>query len=589
MNPGFAFALLFGLLAGDPLAPAREAFARQDHEAAAALALAEARPPQQGAALDLAGLARFRAGRSAEALAAFDAAGRAEDAPPRGRWQYNRGACLYDLGRAAEAELAFLEAATLDAALAPAALANAGFAALDAGSPSRARALLQGVRALPGLSEPVRRLVEELDAALPGQGSGGAPSSPPGAREGLGSAGAAGALPTAAPPAGSPLSSRPGVAGAPAVAGDGSAPPPFPPPEPLRAPVLSLLAGVGYDSNVLQSGLGTAPEGAPVASGRVQGATLSLAGAAQRRWTPAPGTTLWLGYGLDQLAYPSATAEDYSLQQHQLTVGVERQLGPWRLALWADGYAAFTGLSRFRGLQAGGGLGGSASRAWSPASSTRLDVGWGGRLALSGEFEHLDGDRLDVAIGQAHQLGALLLGASLRWRRERLGVLEQATQQNLPCPVEHTCTQRYEIPYGSDGLQLAGSAQLELGDRLWPGQAADRLALGLLLGWEGRRYDGPSLLRRQETDALGGVTSAVVAPRLRLDDLAFLGATARLRLGAHLWLAARYDLSVNWSTVARSGRPGPTCLPSSPACHALDYDDKNYTRHAGGLEATLAW
>ncbi|MBK9518499.1 MAG: hypothetical protein IPO09_14340 [Anaeromyxobacter sp.] len=562
MNPGFAFALLLGLLAGDPLAPAREAFARLDHEAAATLALAEARPPRQGAALDLAGLARFRAGRSAEALAAFDAAGRAEDAPPRGRWQYNRGACLYDLGRAAEAEQAFLEAATLDEALAPAALANAGFAALDAGSPSRARALLQGLRSLPGLSEPVRRLAEELDAALP---------------------------------AASPLPSQPvvvgvvGVVGAPAVAGDGSAPPPLPAPEPLRAPTLSLLAGVGYDSNVLQSGLGTAPEGAPIASGRVQGATLSLAGAAQRRWTPAPGTTLWLGYGLDQLAYPSATAEDYSLQQHQLTVGVERQLGAWRLALWADGYAAFTGLSSFRGLQAGGGLGGSASRAWSAASSTRLDIGWGGRLALSGEFEHLDGDRLDLALGQAHQLGPLLLGASLRWRRERLGVLEQATQQNLPCPVGHTCSQRYEIPYGSDGLQLAASAQLELGDRLWPGQAKDRLALGLLLGWEGRRYDGPSLLRRQETDALGGVTSAVVAPRLRLDDLAFLGATARLKLGAHLWLAVRYDLSLNWSTVARTGRPGPTCLPSSPGCHALDYDDKNYTRHAGGLEATLAW
>ena len=566
MTPGLAFALLTGLLAGDPLGPAQEAFARRDYAAAEALALAEARPPLEGAALDLAALALFRAGRSEEALARFDAAGRTADPPARARWQYNRGACLYDLGRASEAERAFLAAADLagggDAALAAAALANAGFAALEAGSPERARTLLARLRALPQLTGPVAGLADELAAAIAELAlDAGAPPTPP-----------AGLEPTPLLPAqpGGQTSGRDGDAGS-ALASAGAG----------QAPVLSLLAAAGYDTNVLQSGLGTAPEGAPIASGQEASPTLELSGAAQGRWSPAPRTGLWLTYALDQVAYLAPPAEDYSLQQHQLQAGVEHRLGPWRLGLAADGYAAFTGLSDFRGLQGGGGLSASLIRTWSPSSTTRLDAAWGARRALSSEFDHLDGDRLDLALGQAQSFGPLVLGASARLRREALGTLVQATQQQVPCPFGSTCSQRYEIPYGYDALLLAGSAQLERGD----------LALGLLLGWEGRRYAAPILLWQSQVDGLGQTTERLLHSQLREDDLLFLSATARLRLGGHAWVGARYDLSVNSSTVARSGgRPGGPGGPAGPADpHALDYDDKNYTRQVLALELTLAW
>lgn len=575
MSPGLAFALLLGLLAADPLGPAKEAFARQDHAAAAALALAEARPPIEGAALDLAGLALFRAGQSAEALARFDAAGRAADPPPKARWHYNRGACLYDLARPAEAERAFLAAADLaggDDALSAAALANAGFAALEAGSPERARALLVRLRSRSSLTGPQAALADDLAAAIADQAlAGAAPPAPP---PGLELAPGLGGQP------GGQTSGRDGDAGS-ALSPAGSG----------RAPVLSLLTAFGYDTNVLQSGLGTAPEGAPVASGEVASPLVELSGSAQGRWSLTPRTGLWLTYALDQVAYLVPAAEDYSLQQHQLFAGVEHQTGGWRLGLSADGYAAFTGLSDFRGLQGGGGLGASLVRAWSPASSTRLDAAWGGRRALTSEFSHLDGDRLDLALGQAQAVGRLILGASARLRRERLGTLVQPTQQPVPCPPDTTCSQRYEIPYGYDALLLAGSAQLELGDLAFEGSAPDRLALGLLLGWEGRRYAAPILLWQTQVSPLGQTTERLLHSQLREDDLFFLSATARLRLGAHLWLGARYDLAVNASTVARSGGhlggPGGPGGMSDP--HALDYDDKNYLRQVLALELTLAW
>src|SRR5512142_1097189 len=126
--------------APDPLAPARDAFAAGDYGRAESLALFAAVPPHRGQGLYLAALARFRAGRPQDALATLDAAARAKDAPPRGGWEFNRGACLYALERFEEAEAAFLAAAEADPSLAAAARAQAGFAALDGDEPERARA-----------------------------------------------------------------------------------------------------------------------------------------------------------------------------------------------------------------------------------------------------------------------------------------------------------------------------------------------------------------------------------------------------------------------------------------------------------------
>jgi tetratricopeptide (TPR) repeat protein len=145
MSLGGALFLIAALATADALDAAQEAFDRGDYDRAEQLALAA--EPRGGLALYLAGLARFRAGRPAAALEALDAASRAADPPARALWLYNRGACLYELERFEEAEAAYVEAAELDAAVAALALVDAGFAALDARSPERARALAARARA----------------------------------------------------------------------------------------------------------------------------------------------------------------------------------------------------------------------------------------------------------------------------------------------------------------------------------------------------------------------------------------------------------------------------------------------------------
>jgi len=129
------------------LQAAEAAFSQGDYQLADALATAAAEPPQEGAALYLAGLSRFRSGHPAEALEALDRAARASDPPAPGLFHYNRAACLYQLERFAEAEADYLQAAALDPTLSTLSLVNAAYAALDGGSPERARQIAVRARA----------------------------------------------------------------------------------------------------------------------------------------------------------------------------------------------------------------------------------------------------------------------------------------------------------------------------------------------------------------------------------------------------------------------------------------------------------
>ena len=88
-------------------------------------------PPDQRPALYLAGLSRFRLGRARRGPRRHRRGRDGADAPAA--WHFNRGACLYALGRLPEAETEFLFAAP-DPAFATLALVQAGFAALDAGA-----------------------------------------------------------------------------------------------------------------------------------------------------------------------------------------------------------------------------------------------------------------------------------------------------------------------------------------------------------------------------------------------------------------------------------------------------------------------
>jgi tetratricopeptide (TPR) repeat protein len=135
MTLATALALLVASASADPLVEARAAFASGDYPRAETLAL-RAAGVDRAPARYLAGLARFRQGRFAEALEALDTAEAGADSPAA--WRFNRAACLSALSRHAEAEAAYLEAAR-DPTYAPLALTEAGWAALAAGASGRAR------------------------------------------------------------------------------------------------------------------------------------------------------------------------------------------------------------------------------------------------------------------------------------------------------------------------------------------------------------------------------------------------------------------------------------------------------------------
>ncbi|MFL5454276.1 MAG: tetratricopeptide repeat protein, partial [Myxococcales bacterium] len=164
-----ALALVAAVVTAPDLSAAQAAFAEGDYERADTLATAAAQPPNDGAALYLAGLARFRAGRAQEALDALDRAEHAPDRPAPGLFHYNRAACLYELGRFADAQADYLKAAEIDRSIATLSLVNASYAALDAGSPQRAREIAARARAAATPAE--ADLIADLETHIAGNGS----------------------------------------------------------------------------------------------------------------------------------------------------------------------------------------------------------------------------------------------------------------------------------------------------------------------------------------------------------------------------------------------------------------------------------
>jgi tetratricopeptide (TPR) repeat protein len=517
----------------DPLAPALEAFAREDYPRAERLALAQVRPPREGAALYLAGLARFRAGRPAEALDALDRAARAGDPPAVGLWQYNRGACLQELGRPAEAEAAFDAAASADPALAAVALVNAARAALDAGTPGRAAEHARRARAVAKGSAVA--LVAELEAEL---ADGGAAEPVPGPEEGRAPRG---------------LAARAGWEA-------------------------SLRLGGGYDSNVLQSGLQSTREVAP-SPGEGTASVAATAGVTvARRSQLGEAVAAEVAYGADQVAYASTVVRDYSLQQHALAASVETTRGErWRLGLSLRGALAFTGLEEFRLLQGAGTVGGWVALDEARGAVTRVDAEWSRKVAPREEFHYLAGDRLDVVLSQTVSAGPLELGAAYRYREEAIGTVAPGVAREtyrLPlgaCQMAG-CDLSYVIPLGYDSHAGAVTARLPLGERA---------ALGAAAGFEWLRYRGESYLSVVvPPDPIHPEPTTLQLDRLRREDRRVYGALwASVRAWSRLDLTLRWDGVRNRSNVAQ--RAGGT--------HALDYDDKNYVKHVVGLEATWRW
>ena len=511
--------IVAALLLAASLDDAQAAFANGAYPEAESLALAAAEPPHAGAALYLAALARFRAGRAADALEALDAAAKAADPPEAPLWHYNRAACLYELQRFGESVLDYEQAAA-DPSLAAVSLVNAGFAAFDAGSPEQARMLAD--RARPVASGPALELLADLDAHL-------TTDSDAEYRAGL-AAFDAGKFAEARAhfrksSALDPTDGRSRVmSGASALrlgakddardditrglalrlgADDARA---------ARAYLSELTArsdwrfalrlGAGVDTDPFQTGLD------PVDFSR-GGTTTGKASAVGTTdfsvdWRFFPGGDL--SYAFDQLAYASSAAQDYSLQQHALGLSLESSIREGlRLGASAGGQLAFTGLSSFSGLQAAASLGAWGAIDESGRSTTRLDLQYTRKHGFSG-YEYLSGNRADAVLSQEWRLDPVTFGGGYQFRLEDIG--EQASQQ----------------PYAYLANILWASARARL---------SDRLDLDLSAGYESRDY-----------------AQAQPGPPERHDDRWFGGAAASLWLTKKLALSMRYDLVLNRSNAA---------------------------------------
>ncbi|RKH14405.1 tetratricopeptide repeat protein [Corallococcus sp. CA053C] len=591
--------LLVALTAGEPLEDARQAFAAGRYAEAEQQAL-QAAP--SGAALYLVGLARFRTGRPAEALEALDAAGQAPDAPEPDGWNFNRGACLYALGRFEEAEQAFAQVRA-EAPLARVAWANAGFAAFDAGSPERAAQWAE--RAAAGASAEEAPLVEELRALLTP-----APTVNEGDeayRQGL-AAFDAGRFDearahflraaTLTPDSGRARLMAGAAAyrlGARAEAHEDLTSALTLPLTPLDRRTahqyLDLLSfglrltgpggwatasvGPGFDSNVLQVG---------IAARDVSGATTDLDTASAfaeanvgltARFRLSDGLFATLSYGGTQRAYALSSVQDYSLQLHRATAAVEWEAARRvRMGLLAGGDLFFTGLEDFRGLQAAVNAG--AWLAWDETehTSTRLDLGFSGKDGLGEEFAYLTGPRLEATLSQEGRLRSGSFTAWYRYRQDRIGTLVQAIT-----PTEATvASQAYVIPFGFMSHAVGGSGR-------W--QPLPWLTASVDAEVEWRRYLEDSSLRVETTD---GATETWNARRR--EDVRFsLGPSLSARLSEHFRLSARYELLVNRSNIDMrlTDEDTAACEGAERLCHVYDYTNGIYEKHGVMLQLEAVW
>ncbi len=526
----------------DGLEAARAAFDAGNYEQAETLALGEAASPRAGGALYLAGLARFRAGRPAEALKALDAAALAPDPPERAFWEFNRGACLYELGRHAEAEAAFLEAAALGGPIAAVALANAGFAALDGGSPDRARELARRA----GTTFPAAAgLVADLEAAIAGPSSDDDP-----VRDDAEHADAA-----AVEEEDHARTPSRGLAGR------------------GRGPRGSLHLESGYDDNVMQSGLETSREPVPGTGARTESAVGTTGGEFEYLWIPRARLAAEIAFAIDELAFLAPSAEDYSVLHHgfasQLELSVNDRL---RVGAAILGHSEYTGIGELRGLQAGAG-----ARSWlaideGARAMTRLTLEWTWKKGLSPQFRYLTGDRADALAEQDVQLRWVTLTASYRFRAEMIGTMREPALVPFPpiCLAEPGAC-RYVIPLGFRSHTAAISAH---------GSPKRWLDLGAAVGFERRAYLGESYID------VAGLTKA--DGRWRVDDRLFTSVFAGWRLSRSLELGAHYDVVVSRSNIdKRPYKLGDPCPDLT--CHALDYDDKNYTKNQVTADVALVF
>jgi len=575
------------------LQAAETAFSQGDYQRADALATAVAEPPQEGAALYLAGLSRFRSGHPAEALEALDRAACASDPPAPGLFHYNRAACLYQLERFAEAEADYLQAAALDPALSTLSFVNAAYAALDGGSPDRARQIAARVRASAKPEE--ADLVSDLESHIGVQGSERATAE---YREGL-AAYDAGRFEEARSHFRRASELDPADGRALIMSGASSyqlgarsqartdlnaalAKPLDEADARTARDYLDAASGglsarkiwegaarlaAGFDNDPLQTGFFENNEfprftndqnASPVATANVAAAVHPRLG---------HGLAAELSYGFDQLAYLSDSASDRSLQQHELGSALELSLrDDVRLGASITGQLAFTGVSKFRGLQGAAGGGAWVSIDEGDSTTTRFDLGWMKKQGIGVEFDYLTGSRADAALTQQLRLKSVSLDLGYRFRAELIGTSTQALFiTSRDCP-NASCTQEFVDPlaYTSNAIWAAART------------SGARGSFEVTAGYEARNY----LYESFDRAIFPGREPEITNRQRRHDDRWFGGFAASAFITRRLTLTLRYDVLLNRSSTAGDN--------SGPG-RATDSDDRSYDRHLLLLGTTVTW
>jgi tetratricopeptide (TPR) repeat protein len=417
------------------LAPAREALDQHDYGRALSLANAWlAQRPSDREGHVVAGLATFRQGDYAAALEHFDVAIAGGVTSASLALGFNRGSCLYSLGRMEEAERAFLAtaaargAAEEDVQLAVVALLNAGFAALELGALERARLHLTQLQALDterAFAAHAAELAAEIevhaaaDASPVPRGSGNEPMTT--------AATAAAARNQATEPDGAVGLSRIGP-------GFGA----------------SLTLGGGYDGNATQSDLrvsgllAAAQEGG--AFGRMQGVVLH-----GHAWTDQ--LFMLVQYDVEQLAYAPSELDAYAAQEHALELALEgRTGGGVRLGGALRGRVAWSGLRDMQLFDAGAGGELNASVTYAQRLQTALfAAAMRDEVVLEG-LEFLTSTRLEVGLVQRYRSSSFHAAMSARYVDDGSGTHRVETEPSLACV---RCSATYVVPFGYRGASLS--------------------------------------------------------------------------------------------------------------------------------------
>jgi Flp pilus assembly protein TadD len=306
--------------------------------------------------------------------------------------------------------------------------------------------------------------------------------------------------------------------------------------------LIDLRVGVGYDSNVTQSGVIVrafhgADQGAKTLVADLD-ALVRLGGSSQG--------ALYADYRFSQLAYLAKAVDMYSLQEHDLQLVLK-----WLPSSWLstdaliDGWLLAEGIEGYRGFQDGLSLGPRLVFAEAGGLETRLRYQHSWKAALDPTYRYLEGERDEASAIEEWHGGRVRLSLGYRFAREAVGVET----------FKLSSTESYHIPFSYMTHEVAANAAFDLPWGL-------RASIGQR--YEHRPYLQPSYITDKTVQSYF---------RDRVDDRYTLDLSLRRLVLGPFSLEAEYELIVNASTIDNSRKATRD-----------DYDNANYIKHVFELQ-----